>query len=1006
MKLKFKHQKFQEDASNAICDIFEGNNKSGTLRYLKDNGFIEGNLDLENDAYKNGDINLEENTILANIQKIQNKQYLEVSRDLYITKNKNETSSYNFSVEMETGTGKTYTYIKTMYELNKRYGWVKFIVVVPSVAIREGVYKTFKITEDHFLEEYGKRIKYFIYDSANLSKIDDFASSVDISVMIINMQAFNSRGENGRRIYSKLDEFRSRAPIDVISATRPILIIDEPQSVEGNSTKQKLKEFNPLFTLRYSATLKENFNLVYSLDSVDAYNKKLVKKIGVKGITFLNQANTNGYIYFENIILSKDVPPVARLQINFFGSNGVRKVFKKVEEGDDLFFISNNLQEYKNNFIVKTIDARENKIEFLNGIELRIGQIIGNENSIKELRRIQIRETIISHIDKERELYKYGIKVLSLFFIDEVAKYRVYDNEESSNGEYAKMFEEEYNKIVESLQPRLGEKEYFDYLTKIDVKRTHEGYFSQDKKNKHFIDGVNSKEDVSGYDLIMKNKELLLSFSNDVRFIFSHSALKEGWDNPNVFQICTLKESDATIKKKQEIGRGLRLCVNQNGDRIDSSFVAENEVHKINKLTIIASESYESFSKQLQEEFKEDIRNRLTTIDSNLFLNRVFTNKNGNEEVIDQNKAICIYETLIRNDYIEKGKLTDKYYEDLRENKLVLDEELDDVKDVIIDVLDKVCKNGNIEVVNDNLRMTEIELNKINFEKKEFKELWNKINKKTFYIVDFDSEELVRNVVNVANGSINIQNPIVQIVNGVINNIGNQNSNVIINSQNFKLDNIENKNTYDLIGELVDKTSLTRKDIVDILKKLKPEVFNMFKIDPEGFINKLSKIINEQKATLIVDYIKYKKIEGEEGEYTNEIFTNHNLKGIMNENMIPTNKNVYDYLLYDSNVEKKFAEDLEVANNVVVYTKLPSGFYIKTPIGNYNPDWAIAFDKDKVKHIYFIAETKGSISSLDLRNIEYSKISCARKHFAVVSDDQIKFEIVKDYQELLNEILK
>ena len=420
----------------------------------------------------------------------------------------------------------------------------------------------------------------------------------------------------------------------------------------------------------------------------------------------------------------------------------------------------------------------------------------------------------------------------------------------------------------------------------------------------------------------------------------------------------------------------------------------------------LGSESYESFSKQLQEEFKEDIRNRLTTIDSNLFLNRVFTNKNGNEEVIDQNKAICIYETLIRNDYIEKGKLTDKYYEDLRENKLVLDEKLDDVKDVIIDVLDKVCKSGNIEVVNDNIKATEILLNKINFEKKEFKELWNKINKKTFYIVDFDSEELVRNVVNVANGSINIQHSIVQITTGVINNIGNQNNNAVINRQDFLLNDIENKNTYDLIGELVDKTSLTRKDIIDILKKLKPEVFNMFKINPESFISNLSKIINEQKATLIVDYIKYKKIEGEEGEYTNEIFTNHNLKGVMNENMIPTDKNIYDHLLYDSNVERKFAEELEVADNVVVYTKLPSGFYIKTPIGNYNPDWAIAFDKDKVKHIYFIAETKGSIYSLDLRNIEYNKIACARKHFAVVSDNQIKFEVVKDYQGLLNEILK
>ena len=570
LKLQFKHQKFQADAAKAVVDVFAGQPYL-TPTYLMDRGTgYQQSITDEEDftGWRNERIvpELTDKIILEHLQKVQRANQIKPSDKL--------EGHYNLTIEMETGVGKTYTYIKTMYELNKHYGWSKFIVVVPSIAIREGVYKSFQVTQEHFAEEYGKKIRFFIYNSSQLTEIDRFASDSSINVMIINSQAFNAKGKDARRIYMKLDEFRSRRPIDIIAKTNPILIIDEPQSVEGAQTKERLKEFCPLLTLRYSATHKADsiYNMVYRLDAMEAYNKRLVKKIAVKGISESGSTATESYVYLEGINLSK-ADPTATLQFDYKGATGLRKKTMKVGIGFNLYDNSGYLDEYRNGFVVKFIDGRDNSVEFLNGIKIYAGDVIGKVSE-EQLRRIQIRETILSHIERERQLFHKGIKVLSLFFIDEVAKYKQYDEAGNPyNGIYADMFEEEYADVVGNLQLEFGDEEYVKYLDAISAHETHAGYFSIDKKGKMTDGKIDKKEktsdDSDAYDLIMRNKELLLDRDpkrSPVRFIFSHSALREGWDNPNVFQICTLKQSSSEVRKRQEVGRGLRLCVNQDGE--------------------------------------------------------------------------------------------------------------------------------------------------------------------------------------------------------------------------------------------------------------------------------------------------------------------------------------------------------------------------------------------------------------------------------------------------------
>lgn len=1023
MKLQFKHQKFQADATKAVVDVFAGQPYL-TPTYMMDKGYqgrmedgqtySQTSLSEETDftGWSNQKLvpELSDPVILEHIQKIQRANQIAPSPKL--------EGRFNLTIEMETGVGKTYTYIKTMYELNKHYGWSKFIIVVPSVAIREGVYKSFQMTQEHFAEEYGKKVRFFIYNSAQLTEIDRFASDNSINVMIINSQAFNAKGKDARRIYMKLDEFRSRRPIDIIAKTNPILIIDEPQSVEGKQTKERLKEFCPLFTLRYSATHKSDsiYNMVYRLDAMEAYNKRLVKKIAVKGITETGSTATDSYVYLESINLSKK-DPTATIQFDMKGANGFRKVSRTAGIGFNLYDNSGHMEEYKNNFVVKSIDGRDDSLEFLNGIKLFAGDVIGKVDE-NQLRRIQIRETILSHIQRERQLFYKGIKVLSLFFIDEVAKYKVYDAAgQPGNGIYAQMFEEEYEDVINNLQLAIGEDEYISYLKAIKPSATHAGYFSVDKKGKMINSKVARKEttsdDIDAYDLIMKNKELLLDRNpkrSPVRFIFSHSALREGWDNPNVFQICTLKQSGSDVRKRQEVGRGLRLCVNQDGERMDSG-VLGNDVHNINVLTVIASESYDSFAKGLQSELADAVANRPKAVTPELFMGKTITDAQGNTDVITDDVAREIYVGLRMEGYIDKqGTLTDKYYEDKANGEIKLTDEVAGSTESVIGIIDSIYDAKAMQPENARSNNIELTVDEDKLAMPEFKALWNRINAKSVYVVDFDTDELVRKSIDALDRKLRVSKIYFKVETGAMEQIKSKAE--LESGASFVKEtsgsygatiHASNNVKYDLVGKLVDETGLTRKAVIAILRGIQPSVFDQFKDNPEEFIIKAAGLINDEKATAVIEHITYDVLDE---RYGTDIFTEPTIKGKLGVNAMKANRHLYDHIVYDSTNERDFATDLDTNQDVAVYVKLPDGFYISTPVGKYNPDWAIAFYEGTVKHIYFVAETKGSMSSMQLRLIEQSKIHCAREHFKAISSDNVVYDVVDSYKSLMEKVMR
>ena len=1017
MKLQFKHQKFQADAAKAVVDVFAGQPYL-TPTYMMDRGVgYQQSITDEEDftGWRNERIvpELSDKIILEHLQKVQRANQIKPSEKL--------EGRYNLTIEMETGVGKTYTYIKTMYELNKHYGWSKFIVVVPSIAIREGVYKSFQVTQEHFAEEYGKKIRFFIYNSSQLTEIDRFASDSSINVMIINSQAFNAKGKDARRIYMKLDEFRSRRPIDIIAKTNPILIIDEPQSVEGVQTKERLKEFHPLLTLRYSATHKTDsiYNMVYRLDAMEAYNKRLVKRIAVKGITESGSTATDGYVYLEGINLSK-ADPTATIQFDFKGATGIRKKTAKVGIGFNLYDNSGYLDEYKNGFVVKFIDGRDNSVEFLNDIKIFAGDVVGKVSE-EQLRRIQIRETILSHIERERQLFHKGIKVLSLFFIDEVAKYKQYDEAGNPyNGIYAEMFEEEYNDIVGNMQREFGDEDYIQYLDAISAHDTHAGYFSIDKKGKMTDSKVSDKkektsDDIDAYDLIMKNKELLLDRDpkrSPVRFIFSHSALREGWDNPNVFQICTLKQSSSEVRKRQEVGRGLRLCVNQDGERMDVN-VLGNDVHTVNVLTVIASESYDSFAKGLQTELADAVVGRPVSVTADLFKGKVITDIKGNEQVVDGELAQAIHFDLIVNGYIDKkGTLTDKYYADKANGEIKIAEEVADSRDAIINILDSVYDSRAMQPENARDKNVELQVDPEKLAMPEFKALWQRISPKSVYVVDFDTDELVKKSIDSINQKLHVSKVFFKVETGTMEEIKSRDEllegSAFSKSKSSTYDSSKRIHTnnsvkYDLVGKIVSETGLTRKAVVEILVGIKKTVIDQFAYNPEEFIIKASDLINDEKATAIVQHITYNVLNE---HYDTDIFTEPTIKGKLGTNVMKAQRHLYDHIVYDSTNERDFASDLDTNTNIAVYVKLPDSFYIATPVGKYNPDWAIAFYEGAVKHIYFVAETKGSMSSMQLRLIEESKIHCAREHFKAISNGNVVYDVVDSYQTLLNKVMK
>lgn len=1055
MKITFKPLAYQLDAVQAVVDVFRGQQQLiGQTRYTLDRGIQptpkrvtqQAGLDfgetdiLQNSALQTYDMLDDENIgfantplfdlneILKNIQTVQANRQLPKSTELVIADNKKgdslTQSPLNLNIEMETGTGKTYTYLRTMFEMNKQYGWSKFIIVVPSIAIREGVNKSISMMADDLLAEYGKKPRAFIYDSKALHHLESFSSDGGINIMIINVQAFNTikegaNNEASRKIYASLDEFGSRRPIDVIRRNRPIIILDEPQKMGADKTLQSLANFNPLFILRYSATHKRDYNLVYRLDALDAYNQKLVKKITVKGIEVKGLTGTNGYLYLQDVVVSSKAP-VARLELEIKSTKGeFRREIRNIAKGDDLFVVSKEAEQYKDRYTVTQVTA--DSIEFANGIVLHVGQ--GNVDD-KDLRRIQIRETIRSHLDIEQRLFHKGIKVLSLFFIDEVAKYRQYDMDGNAvNGEYADIFEQTYSEEVgKRIDLNLTNDPYQDYLKAITAQGTHNGYFSLDK-NRHMIDPKTKLEkdeelgekvlvadDIDAYDLILKDKESLLAFPErldsdeqiarkNVRFIFSHSALREGWDNPNVFVICTLKHSDNVISRRQEVGRGLRLAVDKFGNRMDSGYLPLGEVQRLNNLTVITNESYTQFVGELQKEMLATLANRPSKANPQYFTGKTLVSELGGQMVVDADTANEIFFYLRSHGYTDKaGNLSESYHQDKENGKLPkLPDELQPFANSIHKLISSVVNPNALDGMFNDGNRPKNTINPDNLNRKEFQALWRRINQKSIYQIQLDSEKLIaESISEIDKVSRERNNNFVQSLTYTVKTSEQKDSldydtlrqgdsfgQVQSNREQYSV-NVQTPIRYDLIGQVASRTNLTRRTVVAVLSKINSAVFSQFKHNPEAFISEVSRIINEQQAKLIVQNIAYELTQ--ERYDSNDIFVS-NIP--LSDTAIKANRHVWEYVETDSDVERKFLAELEQhINEVVVYAKLPKNFVIPTPFGGYNPDWAIAFNQDKVRHVYFVAETKGSTSEIDLRETEKQKIASAKAFFAKLQQTQ------------------
>ncbi len=1011
MKFKFKIQQYQTEAVEQTVSVFAGQPSKTNAQYRRDLGKTNGRIvyDEEYVGWRNADVELTDKQLLDNIKQLQVDGNIPQSK---LLSKPDSLGACSLDIEMETGTGKTYVYIKTMFEMNKRYGWSKFIVVVPSIAIREGVYKSFTMLEEHFMEQYGKKARYFIYNSSNLTQIDSYSSDASINVMIINTQAFardfkeDAKNKVSLIMYTKRDDFQSRRPIDVIAANRPIIIMDEPQKMEGAATQRALKNFKPLFVLNYSATHKTSHNCIYALDAYDAYCQRLVKKIQVKGITLQNLMGAQAYIYFDSIVLSKNKAPEVKLEIEVQGASQARRQTLKFAQGDSLYDAS-GLPAYKE-FVITDINPRTNTVYFRNGDQIRAGEVMGDVSE-KTIQQVQIRETVKSHFEKERQLFQQGIKTLSLFFIDEVANYKGYDGSgEVVKGDLWKMFEQEYIRYLnENLS--LFEDDYQRYLKRFSVEQVHNGYFSIDKKTGRAVNsevkrGEAFSSDISAYDLILKDKERLLSFDEPTRFIFSHSALREGWDNPNVFQICTLRHANSATAKRQEVGRGLRICVDQQGNRMDAERLGD-AVHDINKLTVIANESYSTFVDDLQKDTREALRERPKLATVAYFEGKTFML--GKERyTISSQEAAGIVGYLFDNDYTDsKGNILPGYHEDMEQGTLApLSKKLqpigEQVHRLIRGIFDPSALEGMIEDGNDKAEVVNEKLNG-NAAKDEFKRLWAEINHRYVYTVHYDSEELVKKSI----AAIDKDLTVTQMKYVVTTGEQGEDDLEFTGSQTTRRQTLREVSTstvpYDLVGDIARGATLTRRTVVRILKGILPARLLLFKNNPEEFIRNVTKLIKEQKATMIVEHISYNRTDQ---TYDTDIFTQEKSRQTVDK-AYPARKHILDYVFTDSKGERQFAEDLDKADEVCVYARLPRTFQIPTPVGNYAPDWAIAFnDKMGVKHIFFIAETKGSMDSMQLKGVEKAKIACAKKLFNDVSTSHVRYHEVTDYGTMLDAI--
>lgn len=884
MKLTFESNlQYQQDAIKSITRLFEGqppedlSNEPGINLH-------EGELGLLNSTGNN--LILSEAQILNNLQSVQSENGIEVSSSL---------DGMNFSVEMETGTGKTYVYLRTIHELYKQYRFTKFVIVVPSVAIREGVLKNLEITHEHFLNLYDNNPVHFaVYDSTKVSALRGFASGNNIEVLVLNIDSF-AKDEN--IINKPNDKLTGQKPIEFIQATNPVVIVDEPQNMETEKRIAAIKNLNPMCTLRYSATHRNLYNLTYSLNPVKAYDLGLVKQIEVDSVVEENSFN-DAFIAVENIRATK-TKVSARLTININDKGAVKKKTVTVSAGDDLYKLSNEREIYADGYIIEEIDVSNDCITLTNGNILYSGDSQGGLTD--EVMKFQLRKTVEEHFKKELRLNPKGVKVLSLFFIDKVANYRKYD--ESGNpvkGKFAVWFEEIYNELIA--------KSVYKSLAGYDINEVHNGYFSTDNKGKMKDTSGETQADDSTYNLIMKEKEKLLDIENPLRFIFSHSALREGWDNPNVFQICTLNETKSDIKKRQEIGRGLRLSVDRNGNRIYD--------RNINRLTVIANEAYEDFAKALQQEIEEDC---------------------GVE-----------FKDRIKN---SKDRIKIKYRKGFEINP-------------------------------------------------HFKEIWEKLKNKTTYRVNYDTNELINRATIAVKDLPAIKAPSVRSTK-----VSLQMTDEGVNTS-YVGDKVESYEGYtwkipDVLGYIQGKTGLTRSTIMEIL--VKSQRTADITVNPQLFLDLASQAIQKTLYSLMINGIKYHKIGGSAYEMT--MFEAQELEIYLNDftfEVTDNSKTIYEeFIPLDSNTENQFAKDCESSEQIKFYFKLPGWFTIPTPIGKYNPDWAVVFEDDT--KIYFVAETKdtgtGNVDLSKLKVDEQLKIKCGKAHFSEF--EGLEYKVVKKAGELI-----
>lgn len=1029
MKLVYKHQRFQQEAVESVVSLFEGQGYGQSELSASDYG-SGGELNLG--RYGNSPIALSDGELLQSLRAVQTSQRLTPSKSLARDREASTGSAGYpiYSVEMETGTGKTYTYIRTMYELHKRYGWSKFIIVVPSIAIREGVLQSLKSMKDHFAQEYdGERIREFVYDSSRLTDLRAYAETSGLQVMVINKQAFTGGNTLSRRLITTATEsFGYEKPIERLAELRPILIIDEPQSVLGaegkggkkgseSKTRIALREFNPLFALLYSATYRpeDRYNQVFRLDALDAYQQQLVKKIAVSTVEKEGAQGWQGYLRLDGIVLASrpGIAPRARMTYERKGKKGIERVTKVLRDRDNLYELSGELSAYRDGFRISEIDGYRGVVTLSSGIELVAGQTLGEQDE-QVLRRWQIRETIRQHLERERQLHSRGIKVLSLFFIDQVERYRIYGSGgETELGQWAQLFEEEYMSVLNERTDLFTEPRLAEYLRSIDVRSTHAGYFYRDRRGK-YVDSPEKgmkrdQADSNTFDLIMRDKERLLSMDEPVRFIFSHSALKEGWDNPNVFQICTLKDSSSDIKRRQEIGRGMRLCVNQQGQRQDATVLGA-EVHDVNVLTVIASESYSEFSAGLQREIAESISDRPRVVDEKFLISKHLYHEDGTEIVTRSEEASDIYQRLVLSHYIDKEKhLTPLYYEHRDAGTLELDN-WQPYQTSLVALLDEVFDPNRLKPEDSSKRRI-AHFVESRFRSPGFQALWKQLRHKTYYQVNFSEDELIERAVERLNSDLYLSEVRVVVTRGELSTetpaddlFEGMAMQPAVKEQHQVREHLPQSLKYDLVGELVQRTGVGRRTLVSILRAMKPERFALYRTNPENFIQLASHLINQEKNMIAMGDLRYELLDD---CYEMEVFTERLPEGITGKggNALVSQRSLYDLVVTDSSVEMKFAEDLEsLPDEVETYVKLPKRFVIPTPVGNYSPDWAIVMRQGTERHIYFVIETKGSSDRKDLRGVEDSKINSAHRHFACLADklrgEGIRYRTLRSYDEL------